>query len=142
MSRIFLTTVEARENFSELIDRAAASGERIVITRHGEPMAALLPLDDLELVEEIGRTASEWDEVKRFYPAPGFATEAMTLFLAGGLAPVADHAPTEEEKARATVAAMRKKAKEAGRRGVRAAEVDKYLGPLDRVLAKFGERIA
>lgn len=59
MSRIFLTTVEARENFSELIDRAAASGERIVITRHGEPMAALLPLDDLELIEEIERRLAQ-----------------------------------------------------------------------------------
>jgi len=55
MSRIFLTTVEARENFAELIDRAALSAERIVITRHGEPMAALISLEDLELVEEIER---------------------------------------------------------------------------------------
>ena len=55
MSRIFLTTVEARDNFAELIDRAALSAERIVITRHGEPMAALVSLDDLELVEEIER---------------------------------------------------------------------------------------
>jgi prevent-host-death family protein len=55
MSRIFLTTVEARDNFAELIDRAALSAERIVITRHGEPMAALISLEDLELVEEIER---------------------------------------------------------------------------------------
>ena len=55
MSRIFLTTVEARDNFAELIDRAALSSERIVITRHGEPMAALISLEDLELVEEIER---------------------------------------------------------------------------------------
>ena len=55
MTRIFLTTVEARENFAELIDRAALSAERIVITRHGEPMAALISLEDLELVEEIER---------------------------------------------------------------------------------------
>ena len=55
MSRIFLTTVEARDNFAELIDRAALSSERIVITRHGEPMAALVSLEDLELVEEIER---------------------------------------------------------------------------------------
>lgn len=55
MSRIFLTTVEARDNFAELIDRAALSAERIVITRHGEPMAALVSLEDLELVEEIER---------------------------------------------------------------------------------------
>ena len=61
MSRIFLTTVEARDNFAELIDRAALSAERIVITRHGEPMAALVSLEDLELVEEIERRLERRD---------------------------------------------------------------------------------
>jgi 8-oxo-dGTP pyrophosphatase MutT (NUDIX family) len=51
-----------------------------------------------ELGEEIGRSASEWEEVKRFYPAPGFATEAMTLFLATGLAETSDHPPHSEER--------------------------------------------
>jgi ADP-ribose pyrophosphatase len=51
-----------------------------------------------ELVEEIGRAAREWEEVKRFYPAPGFATEAMTLFLATGLEESDDHPPLEEER--------------------------------------------
>lgn len=68
MSRIFLTTVEARENFAELIDRAATSGERIVITRHGEPMAALLSLDDLELIEEVERRLEQ--KARRQRPAP------------------------------------------------------------------------
>ena len=51
-----------------------------------------------ELVEEIGRSASEWEEVKRFYPAPGFAQEEMTLFVATGLEEVDDHAPDPEER--------------------------------------------
>jgi ADP-ribose pyrophosphatase len=51
-----------------------------------------------ELVEEIGRRASDWREVKRFYPAPGFATEAMTLFLATGLERVEGHRPDPEER--------------------------------------------
>ena len=51
-----------------------------------------------ELEEEIGHTASAWEELKRFYPAPGFATETMTLFLATGLEPVPDHAPDPEER--------------------------------------------
>jgi 8-oxo-dGTP pyrophosphatase MutT (NUDIX family) len=51
-----------------------------------------------ELGEEIGRTAREWEELKRFYPAPGFATEAMTLFLATGLEPLAGHEPDPEER--------------------------------------------
>ena len=75
MSRIFLTTVEARENFAELIDRAAASGERIVITRHGEPMAALLSLDDLELIEEVERRLEERARRRRSAPPKRPATE-------------------------------------------------------------------
>ena len=70
MSRIFLTTVEARENFAELIDRAATTRERIVITRHGEPMAALLSLEDLELIEEIERRLGRRAEQTRPAPPP------------------------------------------------------------------------
>lgn len=51
-----------------------------------------------ELEEEIGRTARDWEELKRFYPAPGFATETMTLFLATGLETVDGHEPDPEER--------------------------------------------
>lgn len=69
MSRIFLTTVEARDNFAELIDRAALSSERIVITRHGEPMAAIVSLEDLELVEEIERRLERKQRRRAAVPA-------------------------------------------------------------------------
>ncbi len=51
-----------------------------------------------ELIEEIGQSARNWEELKRFYPAPGFATEEMYLYLASGLAPVEDHQPDPEER--------------------------------------------
>src|SRR5690606_20483366 len=52
-----------------------------------------------ELVEEIGRTASEWEEAKRFYATPGFAEEEeVTLFFATGLQEVDDHEPIAEER--------------------------------------------
>jgi ADP-ribose pyrophosphatase len=35
-----------------------------------------------ELAEEIGKSASEWRELKRFYTSPGFAEEEVTVFLA------------------------------------------------------------
>ncbi len=50
-----------------------------------------------ELVEEIGQTAREWEALKRFYPAPGFAQEEMTLFVATGLEAV-EHDPDPEER--------------------------------------------
>src|ERR671937_1999295 len=38
-----------------------------------------------ELAEEVGKSASEWRELKRFFTSPGFAEEEVTVFLATGL---------------------------------------------------------
>jgi ADP-ribose pyrophosphatase len=51
-----------------------------------------------ELVEEIGREASEWRELKRIWTSPGFAQEEVTIYLATGLREVADHEPESEER--------------------------------------------
>ena len=50
-----------------------------------------------ELVEEIGKEASDWQELKRFYPSPGFAAEEVHVFLARDLADV-PHEPDPEER--------------------------------------------
>ena len=41
-----------------------------------------------ELEEETGYRAGRWELLKRFYPAPGFCSEAITLFHARELAPI------------------------------------------------------
>ena len=46
-----MTTVKAREAFSEVLNRSAFGKERIVFTRRGKGVAALIPLEDLALVE-------------------------------------------------------------------------------------------
>ena len=51
-----------------------------------------------ELVEEIGRSARDWREVKRFYTSPGFAEEEVTVFFATGIDEVEDHEPDPEER--------------------------------------------
>ncbi len=43
-----MTTVEARENFSDLINKAAYGNERVILTRRGKALAAVIPLNDLE----------------------------------------------------------------------------------------------
>ncbi len=45
------------------------------------------PLDAAkrELAEEIGKQASTWRELKRFYTSPGFASEEVHVFEATGL---------------------------------------------------------
>jgi ADP-ribose pyrophosphatase len=50
-----------------------------------------------ELEEETGLTGGQWREVTRFYTAPGFCRELMTLFFAEGVEPgPARPAPDEE----------------------------------------------
>ena len=41
-----MTTVEARENFSELINNAAYGNRRIILTRRDRPLCAVVSLED------------------------------------------------------------------------------------------------
>jgi len=43
-----MSTVEARENFSEMINKAAYGNQRVVLTRRGKPLVAVVSLQDLE----------------------------------------------------------------------------------------------
>ena len=49
-----------------------------------------------ELIEEAGRSASEWQALGSYLSSPGVFTEVIHLFLATGLAPAASaHEPSE-----------------------------------------------
>ncbi len=54
-----LNVAEAKKKFSELLARVAFNGERFVITRRGKPMAALIGLEDLAVLEDRGDRSSE-----------------------------------------------------------------------------------
>jgi prevent-host-death family protein len=44
---------EVRHNLAEIINQVAYGGERVVITRHGKQLVALVPIEDYELLEEL-----------------------------------------------------------------------------------------
>lgn len=44
---------EARLQFAEVINKVAFGGERIRLQRHGKDVAAVVPIDDLRLIEDI-----------------------------------------------------------------------------------------
>ena len=48
-----LTASSARQNFSDMVNRAAYGGERIIVHRRKKPVAAVVPIEDLELLEKI-----------------------------------------------------------------------------------------
>jgi prevent-host-death family protein len=44
---------QLRLNIAETINRAAFGKERVVLSRHGKPVAVLMPMADLELLEAL-----------------------------------------------------------------------------------------
>lgn len=50
-----------------------------------------------ELDEEIGMRAERWEELRSFFPSPGWAQETTTIFLATELTP-SDGEPDEDER--------------------------------------------
>lgn len=58
---------EARKQFAGILTRVSARGERVILHRHGQDVAAMVPVEDLELLEaledrldiEAARTALE-----------------------------------------------------------------------------------
>ena len=48
-----ISTAEARNDFADVINRASFGKERFVLTRRGKKLAAIVPVEDLELLEEM-----------------------------------------------------------------------------------------
>jgi len=42
---------DARQDFAELVNRAAYRGERVLVSRRGRPIAAIVPIEDVEFLE-------------------------------------------------------------------------------------------
>jgi prevent-host-death family protein len=80
-----ITASEARDEFAEVINRVAYGGERVVIRRREKELAAVIPLEDLRLLERLieqeedridaeearkaladpGNEAVSWEEAKK-----------------------------------------------------------------------------
>ncbi len=48
-----VNTTEARENLAEVINRVSYAKDRVRITRRGKQVAAVVPIEDLELLERL-----------------------------------------------------------------------------------------
>ena len=50
---ITVTSEEVRDGLGEIINRIKYCHERMRVTRRGKPVAALVPLEDLEFIEQL-----------------------------------------------------------------------------------------
>lgn len=50
MTTIAINTAHAKEQFIDLVNRVAHEKERIILTRRGKDIAAIIPIEDLKLL--------------------------------------------------------------------------------------------
>ncbi|HET8627924.1 MAG TPA: type II toxin-antitoxin system Phd/YefM family antitoxin [Thermomicrobiales bacterium] len=80
-----ITASEARDEFADIINRVAFGRERVTIRRRGKELVAVIPIEDLRLLERLEEAAEDeidleearkiladpteeripWEEVKR-----------------------------------------------------------------------------
>ena len=53
MPRHRIAASEAREKLSDILNEVAFRGERVLLERHGKSIAAVVPIEDLELLERL-----------------------------------------------------------------------------------------
>ncbi|WP_333777796.1 type II toxin-antitoxin system Phd/YefM family antitoxin [Streptomyces sp. IBSBF 3136] len=54
-----IPVTQARAELAELINRVVYGGERVVVTRHGKPLVALVSAADLERLDALDEAAGE-----------------------------------------------------------------------------------
>jgi prevent-host-death family protein len=57
----------ARSEFADIVNRAAYAGERVIVHRRKKPVAAVVPLSDLDLLEQIEDRIDLEDARKRLH---------------------------------------------------------------------------
>lgn len=77
-----------------------AVGEWLIEVPAGRLEAGEAPLEGArrELEEETGHRARDWRTLATFFPAPGFCSERITLFLATGLETVDSARPKDADE--------------------------------------------
>jgi prevent-host-death family protein len=48
-----MSIADIRNNLADALNRAAYAGERVILQRRGKPVAALVSLEDVELLERL-----------------------------------------------------------------------------------------
>jgi prevent-host-death family protein len=67
---------EAKTHFSQLLDKVA-HGEEIIITRHGEPVAKLIPAQSTSSPEQARKLIAEIKELRRGVSLGGVSIQAL-----------------------------------------------------------------
>jgi len=73
-----VSTAEARRNLAELLNRVAYGKERVVVTRHGKELAAIIPIEELSLLDRLGEAVNARDVAAALQEQDGGETTRWT----------------------------------------------------------------
>jgi prevent-host-death family protein len=77
-----LNVSKAREDFPDVVNRAAYGKERTIVSRRGKDLAAVVSIEDLRLLERLAREEMNRIDVKEARAALKEAKEKGTIPLA------------------------------------------------------------
>lgn len=76
-----LNVSKAREEFPEIVNRAAYGHERTIVSRRGKDLAAVIPMDDLHLLELLAQEEMDRQDIEDARAALKEAEEKGTISL-------------------------------------------------------------
>ena len=79
-----ISTAEARKNFADIVNKVAYGKEPIVLTRRGQEVAALVSMDELELLQQI-EDYIDIEDAKKALAEPGENITAKEVWKQLGL---------------------------------------------------------
>ena len=79
-----ISTAEARKNFADIVNKVAYGKEPIVLTRRGQKVAALVSIDELELLRQI-EDYVDIEDAKKALAEPGDNVSAKEIWKQLGL---------------------------------------------------------
>ena len=75
-----MTTVDAKEKFTELLNHVALQKQRVVLTRRGKEIAALVPIEDFQFLtnsQDKHDVREAMDSLKEVKSAGAITLEAL-----------------------------------------------------------------
>ena len=76
-----MTVAEAKNRFSDVLRRAEYGGERVVVERHGKPVAAIVSTEDLRRLEATDEAVDLRDARAALAEAKGAGTVPLEMVL-------------------------------------------------------------
>jgi len=74
-----ISTADARKNFADIVNKVAYGKEPIVFTRRGQEIAALVSIDELELLQQL-EDRIDIEDAKKALEEPGDNLSAQEVW--------------------------------------------------------------